>query len=200
MKTKVGYGVMIFIAGSGLASVVWFSFHNWSADYQQNFFSNTLATSVGLIIGVPLGLLIDSLRSSGAKREIKSAQNKKREKVLSVIEKELKENLEVIPERIKDSLAPMTHPFSTESWDALSSSGELQYIEDPEILGELSSVYAKIRQVKYLEDQGVVIVKSVASSSDMKNIGGRSMLSSARSFNESLTEDINRILRTDNLF
>lgn len=128
-----------------------FDFSFW-----QNFGSNLLATLIGVVIGIPIALLINRWGESIAERE-------KKGKILRLLSTELNENRRVVFEWKEagsddESMTTIGALMGDEVWNAFSDGGELQWIKDPLLLGDLAFTYAEIRRLKYLSDKYLALI------------------------------------------
>ncbi len=119
-----------------------FDFSFW-----QSFVSNLGATIIGVGLGIPVALLINRWVEDRTGKE-------RRKKILKVILDELKENFVYLEmwksEQFITKKVPELYTFLyTESWDAFSNGGELEWINDPLLLNTLATCYNKINAVKY---------------------------------------------------
>ncbi|HEY9152904.1 MAG TPA: hypothetical protein VIN60_08470 [Anaerolineales bacterium] len=106
--------------------------------FDLTFFQSVIATTVGVILGIPAALFVNGLIEKSSERERKN-------KILQVIKKELLDNkLQIQRSRQSVEEFPLAE-LRFESWNAFSDGGELQWIKDPDLLGKLSETYANIR-------------------------------------------------------
>jgi hypothetical protein len=145
----------------------WLAFLNF--DFWQSFVSNLLATLIGAGVGAGLGFY-------GALRLNKHLENVRRKetksKILEVLLSEIKENLNTLdiwkntgknfqdPRTLRDPLIVLYTNLYTDSWDAFSNGGELEWIDDPTTLDILGSSYHRVRDIKYLSDNCINFVFS----------------------------------------
>jgi hypothetical protein len=112
--------------------------------FWQSFFSNLLATVIGVGLGIPVALLINRWIESRTESE-------KKEKILKLIHEDLKNNCEIISEWFEDpninKLELLIVHTRYELWSAFADGGELQWIKDPEILTYLAEAFACVRNV-----------------------------------------------------
>jgi hypothetical protein len=114
-----------------------------------NSLSNLIATIVGIAIGLPFALWIDRIVRKRDETERAKEARQRALKILTLLKLELESNLESIDHFNKD-LANFHYPVATESWHAFSDGGELQWINDPEVVFGLSSVYSQINDYRFL--------------------------------------------------
>jgi hypothetical protein len=127
--------------------------------FRGSSLSNFLATIVGVVVGIPIALLIaqrqqaeQELRDSAANLADKKLRQVK---ILSLIQTELKHTLEILNLR---NVGPKDKDYYTQSpgvkydlWNAFSASGELQWVDDIDVLATLSDAYYYLRWIAQLE-------------------------------------------------
>jgi hypothetical protein len=123
--------------------------------FWQSFVSNLLATIIGAGLGVFGALLLNRYVENRNKKE-------RKKKILGVLLDETKENINILDiwektgkdfNKPKTTREPVIYLYTflyTESWDAFSNGGELEWIDDPLTLNILAANYNHINAVKYL--------------------------------------------------
>jgi hypothetical protein len=111
--------------------------------------ANLLATIVGIAIGLPVALWVDRLGRKKDEETTKMEAKRRAHKLLTLLEVELNNNCEMMNKFHKD-VSNNFYPVSDETWKALSEGGEIECLEDPEIVYEISKAYARIGQFEYL--------------------------------------------------
>jgi hypothetical protein len=116
--------------------------------FWDSFLSNLLATSVGLIVGIPIAITLSKYQEREVEKERKA-------KILKLLRTELFVNLTQLSswkESGSDDteLIIMGGFLKNDAWKAFSDGGELEWIKDPELLGDLSWAYSTIQSVKYV--------------------------------------------------
>ncbi|MBX2991552.1 MAG: hypothetical protein KF749_10355 [Bacteroidetes bacterium] len=119
-----------------------------------DFLSNLLSTIFGVALGFPIALWLDRMARLRSESERKRETNARVKKILSLLDAELNENQNAINEFHKDVLDNF-FPVRLESWNAFSDGGELQWLNDPDLLGSLSTTYATIRQYHFIFEKYV---------------------------------------------
>ena len=118
--------------------------------FWEQFWPQLIATVVGLIIGIPVGLWVSGYQNKREERERKN-------KILLGLKDELIFNIHVL-KRTLDSLPKSTsfedenlifYSAKSETWKTFSDGGELEWIKDISILGDLSKAYYVINH--YIE-------------------------------------------------
>ncbi len=116
-----------------------------------DFLSNTLATFVGIIVGIPIAIFL------GEYQERRSEQERKY-KILRLIKNELLVNQDQLEkwknsgDKQKDGLT-LHALLKTESWRAFSDGGEIEWIKSLELLWIISEAYYSIRSVQTLSER-----------------------------------------------
>lgn len=127
--------------------------------FLDGLYGSWFATIMGLAAGVPIGLWINYRQQLVSENLQKTAQAKiSRDhtiKVLNVIKSELVFNRDILTDLIaKDAQQPgivYTTGMKDVLWGALSDGGELQWINDLDLLDKLADAYYHIRAVINLE-------------------------------------------------
>ena len=132
--------------------------------------SNALATFVGAIIGIPVALWINRIQQkileSNEEKKLHLKATERKLKIVKLLGKELKENLKILTEfrelagkhpsiSYPGDLADFSqeflnrkvflHRLRIELWNAFSDGGELQWIQDLDLLQSLTTAYHSIR-------------------------------------------------------
>jgi xanthosine utilization system XapX-like protein len=120
----------------------------FSPEYISGLVASYLSTLIGIILGIPIALEIERIKSNFEKQERKT-------KVLSVIIGELQFNRVIIENSWKNKESYEKGIFlgsilQDEIWKAISDGGELECIEDIDLLQKLSYAYHSIRELNEL--------------------------------------------------
>lgn len=121
--------------------------------FWQNFLSNSLATIVGVILGIPAAFWIN--------RQVETTtEKKKKQQILRLLSPEIENNRNSIGiwknQGESDwTLTTIGLKLRDEVWNAFSDGNELTWINDIELLANLAEVYGKIKRIKYLSDKYV---------------------------------------------
>ena len=139
-----------------------------------NFAANALATFLGILVGVPIALLIERKRAkkeeevekrraakgeeAEKKRTQEAVESKQAEvrartqKILNLLKGELQENKNSIS-KIHVEVSRYFEPIKTELWRAFSDGGELQWINDPDLIDAVADAYGEIKHFSLLYRQ-----------------------------------------------
>jgi hypothetical protein len=117
-----------------------------------DFLNNLVATLAGIAIGVPVGLFVSRRQAEQeeAKRLRTEADERKKRvtKIVSLLQRELRDGLTTL-KRIKSAGAVSTwtgyNPIKIELWQAFSDGGEIEWIDDPDLLDKLAAAYHHLR-------------------------------------------------------
>lgn len=126
-----------------------------SAGLFEGYAANLAATLVGLLLGIPFALYLVHVQQAGEARAAARVSARRKRDVLIAIERELSENLADLFVRVADPRLGrqiMVPALSIEVWRAMSESGELQPIEDPELLRVIARAYRFVGQTRAFED------------------------------------------------
>ncbi len=136
--------------------------------YDFNFLDNLIATSVGVLFGLVLGLFTNSLELSDQRAQAENQARTHAQDILKRIQTELEYNFKILAQRIellKDpSQSPQKivprimfqYPLNLELWDALRLAGELSVIEDLALLEAITSAYHRLRTIAFIEEQSLI--------------------------------------------
>jgi hypothetical protein len=115
----------------------------------SDFLANLLATILGIAFGLPAALWLDRKARSRSERERKKEAHERITKIITVLRTELEDTDRAI-DTINDDLVNHYCPVTVESWNAFSDGGELQWLNDPDLLGTFSRTYASIKEYDFL--------------------------------------------------
>jgi len=120
---------------------------------------NWFATMVGLVAGVPIGLWINRKQQEEQEKSQKQEQAKKSKerkiKILNMTKNELSFNRDILVDFVNDQGQQPGTIYVTGMkdvlWSALSDGGELQWIDDLDLLNKLADAYYHVRALIFLE-------------------------------------------------
>jgi hypothetical protein len=123
-------------------------------EFWKNFLSNLLATFLGLIIGIPVALWINRFQQKATEvsenKRIDLETSTRKEKILNLIKAELEFNEEIFSTRNNDEIYISgldTYKFKLETWGSISDGGEIQWIQNLDLLNAVSLAYYAIRRL-----------------------------------------------------
>jgi len=151
---KILKPLLIFISLLVTIWVVYISFHFLKdPEFTKSFASNTLSTIIGAVCGLFIVFWVNDLERDKSKKDSESQTQSTKEKVLKVLVEDLKHN----QTELKKQLSPQESEafklrtnLKIEAWKAFSNGGELQSINDPEIIHRLADIFDKISSIIYL--------------------------------------------------
>ena len=117
--------------------------------FWSNSLANLIATIIGIGIGLPIAFWIDRVARRRNDADKTKEAHQRGLKILTLLKFELEGNLTSVDEFHED-LSNYYHPVACQSWLAFSDGGELQWINDPQIVYELSTVYSQINDYRFL--------------------------------------------------
>ena len=148
----------IIITTFSFFPVIYFISRVSDISFRDNLMGNWFATMIGAIVGILTAIEINSMieKTENAKKELEEKQRKK--KILGLIKEELEFNLDKIKSRRlnleKTGKRSVSIPsMKDELWNAFSDGGEIEWINDPQLLDTITRAYYYIRSVIYLEDK-----------------------------------------------
>ena len=127
-------------------------YSKYGEGFAQDFFSNLLATYIGVIFGVSIGIWVSGYQENQLERIRKG-------RVLSLLQEELDHNYKELLKwreagRGGDiEVGNIGTNLRYETWRAFSEGGELEWIKDANILYVLSIAYFQIGAVKTLSEK-----------------------------------------------
>ena len=127
----------------------------------SDFTSNLLATLVGVGIGIPIALYLNR-KQTHIQQDIETRKQRKEQsirakKIVDLLENELQVNLFQLganksPAETGMSRVVFVSGFKDELWKTFSEGGEIEWINDVEILDSLATAYHFIARLKFLEN------------------------------------------------
>jgi len=129
----------------------------FNIDFWRDFISNSVATLLGVIIGIPIALWLSNFQNNMEEKE-------RKKKILRLLKEEILVNIGPLNRWKKSSENFMIESLSLlifikiEHWAAFSDGGELQWIKDPNLLGKISDAYNYLRMMKDLCNKYFVIL------------------------------------------
>lgn len=126
-------------------------FRATAVSFLDGFIGNWLATVLGLMFGIPIGLEVERLQSQ------KESKNRKL-KILELVKKELNFNHGLISKNWvgKDPIERGSFiggNLKDELWNAFSDGGELEWIDNVELLDKIANAYYYIKQLSLLSQK-----------------------------------------------
>jgi hypothetical protein len=129
------------------------------AQFREGALSNFLATIAGVVAGIPIAIwLARQQQSEQEQAEVKSREQEKQQrqrKILSLIVSELEVNQKILNKRVevmRQRRGIINVPgVKNDLWAAFSDGGEIEWLDDIELLAVLSEAYYHIRWITNLE-------------------------------------------------
>lgn len=121
---------------------------------------NLFATLLGVLFSVPVALQLSrqQLREQEAAAQVAALKEvtDRKNTLLLHIRRELEENKKHFmacrePLTLGGKRSVLTKPLRTELWSAFSDSGDLRFIENPELLATLAEAFYQIRATAVME-------------------------------------------------
>ena len=173
-------------------------------DFWSNFLSNGLATLLGVAIGIPIALWISNFQNRKTEKE-------KKKKILTSLLNELddcKHELERMDNKtvLSSELYLLSSRLRNELWKTYSDGGELQWIKDIHLLGQIADSYYSIRAIMELSDKyynafrdvppGAITMTKTAIIQEAQNMidsGLQTIKKTMDEINQQLSESQNRL-------
>ena len=130
----------------------------FNLSFWQSIISNLCASVLGVGLGVFGALWLNNYVEKRTEKE-------RKKKILKVLTEELKENLVILEmwqdkninfnriTSVRQDIISLCVSLYTESWDAFSNGGELEWINDPVLLNILATCYNRVSAVKFLANK-----------------------------------------------
>lgn len=146
---------IIFVFGLFLIATVIFVQNPTQPNYQANTLGNFLASFWGILAGIPAAFWISSKQEKKENLEEQTNRLNRQRKILSLIREELIYDREKLIGRL-ESLKQGTIDLPglrNELWISFSNAGETQWIDNIDLLANISNLYSNIRWIINLETQ-----------------------------------------------
>jgi hypothetical protein len=143
-------------------SVVYFIEHFSDSSFTESAMGNLFATTIGVLVGVPIALEVNRRQqiavSTVAANERQIYESERKRKVLTLLRSELSANHDDILIRRKPIESGGKRDvyiisLSDQMWSVFSDGGELQYVNNPELLAAIANAYHLIRHSIMLENK-----------------------------------------------
>jgi hypothetical protein len=119
-----------------------YSFFRLDFDYWDGAIGNLIASLIAVIVGIPIAFEIERWRQEQEERKQKSERTARACTIVSLIRDEMCVNLQRINlVATNPKGAVYVSIVSDEVWRALSSSGEIRWIDNSEVLAEIAMAY-----------------------------------------------------------
>ncbi len=120
-------------------------FHSPDPQFRDNFLGNWAAATLGVILGIPIAIALSRWQQREQdKRQQDDKQRQQLEhqrKILEILRFELIENQEVLEWSFNNIREQQLPGFRDMVWKAFSDSGEIQWIDNPELLNTIATAY-----------------------------------------------------------
>lgn len=167
MKSATRLALWSPVAVISIWALVYFIRHYSSANFQEGAMGNLFATILGIAVGIPIAMEVNRWQQSAQNASSLTAkieeELKRKTKVLSLIKSELHKNLDDVLARRQQIAAGGKRtvaaiPLRDELWSSFSDGGELQHVNNPDVLSSIASAYHHIRTTIYLEKEFLTAV------------------------------------------
>jgi len=136
--------------------IAWLSFEFVpQSSFRDGFLGNLFATIIGVIVGIPIALELNRVQQERQIRDKQESEKKEKSqhksRLLTLIKNELDYNRQLLVQLIEqqdDSPKIVAYlGLKNDLWNSFSDSGELQWIDDLELLDSISTAYYHIRNI-----------------------------------------------------
>ncbi len=138
--------------------ILYFIFRITDIPFRDSLMGNWFATMIGALAGILTAIEINHSLENIEKTKRETEEKQRKEKILSLIKEELNFNLNEMMSRQpnspdKNQRSVRIPGLKDELWDAFSDSGEIQWLNDPQLLDVITKAYYYVRSVIYLEEK-----------------------------------------------
>jgi hypothetical protein len=178
--------------------------------FRDSYLGNLLATLLGIIIGIPIAWELEKRRQAVQERKDQEAQQQvvrdRKSKVLQRIRGELSIDWDILSAMVnyqrENPLIYHDAGLKDELWSAFCNGGQLQWVDDPEILDAVSFAYHYIKRIKLLEEEyfDPDFKMSVMTISGENTIKGASAAEAVRQLRPQAVEQVQLAIRKIDAF
>jgi hypothetical protein len=143
----------VIVAAAVIAPIVYTATHLLDPLYRDSFFGNWAATVIGVIFGIPIALELNRRQVAAEKQR---EESKRRKRILGLLHKEISYNKKEMTKRAETTPGErlvLMPGLKDGLWRAFSDGGELQWVQDPDLLDVVSSAYYYVKALIYLENR-----------------------------------------------
>ncbi|MBA4420221.1 MAG: hypothetical protein C0391_03655 [Anaerolinea sp.] len=153
---------VIIISIVAVIPIFFFLYHLGNPVFIENAMGNWFATMIGVLIGILIAMEINRLQQENQEENERKVREKNemehKVKILRLLKKELEYNHSALLERQSEKDGELqrevfVNRLKDELWNAFSDGGELQWINDLQLLDVLSTAYYYIRIIIFLEEK-----------------------------------------------
>jgi hypothetical protein len=148
----------VLIGVLAIIPVTYLFFRIVDLPFRDSLMGNWFATMVGALAGILTAIEINNSLENKEKQNKEVEETQRKEKILSLIKEELTFNLDELllrrPNQQEQKIRTAKLPgLKDELWNAFSDGGEIQWINDPQLLDAITKAYYYIRSVIFLEEK-----------------------------------------------
>jgi hypothetical protein len=125
--------------------------------YWDGAVGNWIATLLGIIVGVPVALHLERIRSRILSAEAQRATLEQRAVVLRIVLRELGYIRDQISQRSSAADQLPVEPLKTSSWRAITANGSLKHVNPPALLERMADLY---RWVDILNENDALVKRT----------------------------------------
>lgn len=172
--------------------------------FWDNAMGDILTTIIALIAGIPTALWVDRRIKSGEESRKYISDRRREKNLLELIKEELEFSYKSLFVKGKkgNKISITIQPLKSDLWDALVSSDETKYIEEPNLLNRISSAYYVLKIVKNIEEHAYIASRTSAIRFTLpdgtRKSAARLLLEDARNFDSLFENNIKMALRIIN--
>lgn len=193
--------IIIFLVIILIIPFAYIYFMHPEKEFWDNLMGNMLATVLALIAGIPIALGINRLAQTHEENQKQLNARKKEKDILSLINEELdfSYNSLFLKGKKGNLISITTQPLKSSLWEALISSEDIKFIEDPKLLNRISSAYYSLKIIQNIEWQAHIALRTSAiiftAPDGTKNTAAQLLLKDARFFDIMFEDNLKKALR-----
>lgn len=166
-------------------------------DSPWDFWNNLVATVIGIAIGVPVGLLVNRTQVRQEEERLEMGRNKEKAKrltkIVGLLHNELSVGLASL-NSIKSSCNVKNwtghRPIKMELWQAFSDGGEIEWIDDPDLVDMIAAAYYHLAMQNSYQNNLLLVHSTSPSFSDVHQ---RAIVDIIRLITENIDESIDAV-------
>ncbi|MCI0560678.1 MAG: hypothetical protein MN733_19510, partial [Nitrososphaera sp.] len=129
--------------------------------YRDTFLGNLLATLIGVVAAIPIGLEINRYTTEIQDQKSREADEGRRidrlKWLLTLVKEELKLNASILTNLIRaqedNDKAHNAYGLKDDFWDSITASGDIRWIDDLDLLDQIGFAYYMLRRIRMLEEK-----------------------------------------------
>lgn len=145
MKRIAYWSLVVIVLALAAIPVIYSLGHLFDKAYRDSFLGNWAATVIGVVVGIPIALELNRHEIAAEARRAAEAklleENQRRSKILGLLRAELVQDRDQLkscqPAGAASKRTVLLPGLKDELWHAFSDGGELQWLQDPDLIDVL---------------------------------------------------------------